>query len=158
VEAFDGESACQIAGRRDRSKSRYTQPEEQRAIMLNHKGVIPADLWLKCQQKLALNRQIQNTGKGKHTWLSGLLKCACCGYSAKVSVAKGRKYLSCTGRSNYRICSQSFRLSIEEIEQRRFAEEWSGHVCPCGAGTEQQGETVRSAQASYPPEKKKLPF
>lgn len=145
VEAFDGESACRIAGRRDRSKSRYTQPEEQRAIMLNHKGVIPADLWLKCQQKLALNRQIQNTGKGKHTWLSGLLKCACCGYSAKVSVAKGRKYLSCTGRSNYRICSQSFRLSIEEIEQA-VSEEVRA-MFSCCAETEQQGETVRRAQA-----------
>lgn len=138
-EAFDGTSACRIEGRRDRAKSRYTQPEEQRVIILNHKGVIPADLWLNCQYKLCHNRQIQNTGKGKHTWLSGLLKCASCGYSAKVSVSKGRKYLSCTGRSNYRICSQSFRLSIIEIEHA-VSEEVKALFSGC-AGTEQPGDT-----------------
>lgn len=117
IEAFDGQMACLLTGRRDTGKTRYTLPEEQTLLPMNHAGIVSSELWLECQQKLSHNRQIKNSGKGKHTWLSGLLKCATCGYALKVGTYKDTYYLICSGRTNLKICQQKITLTLAEIEQ-----------------------------------------
>ena len=62
VEAFDGTHACNVIGKRDRSKGKYRDLEQQHFSLANHQGFIPADLWLRCQEKLDRNRQLATGG------------------------------------------------------------------------------------------------
>ncbi|WP_312642539.1 recombinase family protein [Hydrogenoanaerobacterium sp.] len=122
IEDFTEDYAGMLVGKRDRAAGKYTDISDYHFSLANHKGVIPAELWLQCQYKLDLNRQIKNSGKGKYTWLSGLLKCGSCGYGIKISNAKDKLYLRCSGRTNYSVCSEKFVLSIAEIEAAVGAE------------------------------------
>ena len=121
-EAFDGLHAGMLVGRRDRSAGRYQAPREQSFSLSNHRGLVPASLWLQCQAKLDANRQLGGSGRGKHTWLSGLLKCAACGYSVKINREGEKYYLVCSGRSNLGVCSASIRVGLRELEAAVEAE------------------------------------
>ena len=118
VTAFDGTHACNVIGKRDRSKGKYRDLEQQHFSLSNHQGFVPADLWLKCQEKLDRNRQFAPSTSGKHSWLTGLLKCGNCGYAIKV-VRDGstqRRYLICSGRTNMASCTQDIRVDLTELE------------------------------------------
>ena len=117
IEEFDGKRAGMIVGKRNKSLCKYNDISNQRFSLALHNGIIDAEIWLKCQEKLDLNSQIKNTGKGKHTWLSGLLKCGNCGYSLKIILSKGKRYLVCSGKTNYHICDKSYsKVDLSEIE------------------------------------------
>lgn len=103
-------------GRRDRSQKKYNQFQDHTVSVLNSPGIVPAELWLRCQAKLARNRQVGNAGKGKHTWLSGLLKCERCGYSMKVVEDKPYRYLACSGRYNLSHCDAVTHVKLDELE------------------------------------------
>ena len=122
LEDFDGLHAGMLVGKRDRSAKKYQSLKDQHFSLANHCGIIPSYLWLACQYKLEQNRQLGRTGQGKHTWLSGLLKCASCGYSVKVNRDKNKYYLTCSGRSNLGLCSQSIRMDLRELEAGVAAE------------------------------------
>ena len=121
-EAFDGVHSVLLIGKRKASDRKYTKFDDHSASVLNSVGIVPADLWLRCQNKLALNQQIGNTGKGKHTWLSGLLKCAKCGYSLKVLADKQSRSLICSGRYNLTHCDATIRAKLSELEDSIEAE------------------------------------
>lgn len=117
LEEFDGSSSAQVVGKRAGNVRKYTSLQDQVLFLTNFEGRIPSDLWLACQHKLDTNRQIGNKGKGKNTWLSGLLKCGNCGYCLTVRMWKGKKYLYCSGHTNLHICDRkSFSQNVEEIE------------------------------------------
>lgn len=122
LEEFDGLHAGMIVGKRNRSTGKYQDRKEQHFSLANHYGIIPSSLWLQCQYKLDSNRQLGGTGRGQHTWLSGLLKCASCGYSVKVNRDKNRYYLVCSGRSNLSLCDASIQVSLRELEASVEAE------------------------------------
>lgn len=116
-EAFDGRHGAMLLGKRDRPAGKYQDGSEQKLALANHLGFISGELWLMCQYKLEANRQLGRTGSGRHTWLSGLLKCGSCGYSVKVNRDKEKYYLVCSGRSNLKLCRQSIRVDLRELEQ-----------------------------------------
>lgn len=115
-EDFDGIHGLSLYGKRDRSARKYTDVHDHRLSVLNSLGFIPSDLWLQCQQKLSQNRQLSREGKGKYSWLTGLMKCADCGYSIKINCIDGKLYMICSGRSNYKICSASIKVQVAELE------------------------------------------
>ena len=115
-EAFDGVHGLLLVGKRDKAKKKYTDVHEHSVSVLNSEGFIEPDLWLRCQNKLSRNRQLGNSGKGTHTWLTGLLKCAECGYSLKVSVTNSGRYLNCSGRYNLSKCRAEIRADLSELE------------------------------------------
>ena len=119
VEAFDGTHACNVIGKRDRSKGKYRDLEQQHFSLANHQGFIPADLWLRCQEKLDRNRQLATGASGKHSWLTGLLKCGACGYAIKVvrDSSTTRRYLVCSGRTNMAACTAHIRIDLDELEE-----------------------------------------
>ena len=119
VEAFDGTHACNVIGKRDRSKGKYRDLEQQHFSLANHQGFIPADLWLRCQEKLDRNRQLATGASGKHSWLTGLLKCGACGYAIKVvrDSSTNRRYLICSGRTNMAACTAHIRIDLNELEE-----------------------------------------
>ena len=121
-EAFDGFHAGMIAGRRDRGGGAGPEPQAQHFSLANHGGLVPSSLWLSCQHKLDANRQLGGGGRGKHTFLSGLLKCGSCGYSVKVNRDGEKYYLLCSGRSNLGVCGQSIRVDLRCLEAAVAAE------------------------------------
>ncbi len=122
LEEFDGLHAGMIVGKRDRSAGKYQDLKQQHFSLAIHYGLVSADLWLQCQSKLDRNRQLGGAGRGKHTWLSGLLKCAACGYSVKVNRDRDKYYLLCSGRSNLGVCDASIRIDLRELETSVQAE------------------------------------
>ena len=114
VEAFTGVFGCHLVGKRDRSGTGRTAP---RLSLANHSGVISSDTWLACQEKLNQNRQLDRTHAGKYSWLSGLMKCARCGYSIKISCVHGTFYLHCSGHTNLNTCDQRISVDIRELER-----------------------------------------
>ena len=116
MEEFDGLHAGMIVGKRDRSAGKYQDLKAQHFSLSTHYGLIPSGLWLQCQYKLDTNRQLGGAGRGRHTWLSGLLKCASCGYSIKVNRNREQYYLVCSGRSNLGLCDASIRVSLRDLE------------------------------------------
>ena len=117
AEDFDSIHVVLLVGKRDRAKKKYTDVKDRTVSVLNSRGFIPADLWLRCQNKLANNEQFRRNGTGKHSWLTGLLKCACCGYSITVIHSKDFRYLRCSGRTNYKICIGDVSVDLTELEQ-----------------------------------------
>lgn len=115
-EAFDGLHGLLLVGKRDRAQKKYTDIHAHSVSVLNSEGSIEPELWLRCQQKLLHNRQVGNRGKGTHTWLSGLLKCASCGYSLKVAETRSGRYLNCSGRYNLAKCGADIRIDLSELE------------------------------------------
>lgn len=115
-EAFDGQHGLLLIGGSGGTK--YTQAEGATVSVLNSMGIVPAELWLRCQRKLAQNRQIGNLGRGTRSWLSGLMKCARCGYSINVAGREDKRRLLCSGRYNRRCCTASIRVSLTLLEER----------------------------------------
>lgn len=125
AEDFDGRHGVLLVGKRRASDRKYTNFQEHTASVLNSVGIVPAELWLRIQAKLAYNRQVGNSGKGKNTWLTGLLKCAKCGYSLKVNKEPSKRRMVCSGRANYAHCEAKLRLSPDALEaevQRKIEE------------------------------------
>ena len=117
IEEFNGNSSTQLVGKRTGNVRKYTSMQDQVLSLTNFEGKIPSDIWLKCQYRLEKNRQVGNAGKGKYTWLTGLLKCGNCGYSLTVRKWNDKKYLYCSGRSNLHICDRkSFSQQVDELE------------------------------------------
>lgn len=115
-EEFDGLHAGLVIGKRDRSAGKYQDLKDQNFSLANHVGIVAADVWLRCQYKLDKNRQLGRAGQGKHTWLSGLLKCDSCGYSIKVNRDGEKYYLTCSGRYNLNACDQTIRVDLRGLE------------------------------------------
>lgn len=117
TDAFDGVHGVLLVGKRNASDRKYSKSQNHSASVLNSVGIVPSELWLRCQNKLAHNRQVGNSGKGKHTWLSGLLKCAKCSYSLKVVSDKSYRALVCSGRYNLSRCDTAIHIKLMELEQ-----------------------------------------
>ena len=118
AEHFDGQHGLLLVGRRETDNRRRTDAGSQVLSVLNSPGLVEAELFLRCQEKLRKNRQLGRSGQGKHTWLSGLLKCAECGYSISVTENGGRRYLHCSGRYNLAHCRSAIRVDLAELEER----------------------------------------
>lgn len=115
---FTGINGCYLYGKREANERKYTNVEDHTVSIALHEGLIDSDLFLTCQHKLDKNVQIKNTGKGKYTWLSGLIKCENCGYSVSVSKnVMGTKYLICRGKHGVNSCDGLGRvITVEELE------------------------------------------
>ncbi len=115
--SFDGVRGCNLVGRRGRTANKFLPYGGLTAAPALHEGLVDASLWLTVQEKLRTAAQIADPAAGVSSWLTGLLRCASCGYAVKVSRVKGRRYLSCSGRSNLGVCGERFTLDIDELEE-----------------------------------------
>ena len=104
------------------SRSRFTDLHGSYAICAPHTGLIPPELWLGCQQKLDASRKIRNTGKGRRSFLSGLVFCMRCGSAMTVVQGRHADYLICGGRKRGRCAGAG------AVWQVRAAEELVGAV------------------------------
>lgn len=119
IEEYNGVNGLTLFGKRDRGQNKYNNLNQYMLVISKHNGIIDSDIFLKCQKKLEQNVQIKNKGKGKHTWLSGLMKCDKCGYSIRVTSNSkyNTKYLVCSGKANFKICDAK-NLKLKDIEEK----------------------------------------
>ena len=119
IEDYIGTNGCYIYGKREANERKYTNVEDHHVTLAPHEGLIDSDIWLTVQYKLDSNTQIRNSGTGKHTFLTGLLKCRKCGYAVcATSGYKGSRYLTCRGKSNLKVCDGLGRaIQVKEVEE-----------------------------------------
>ncbi|WP_242855975.1 recombinase family protein [Ruminiclostridium josui] len=101
ISDFIGENGCYVYGERQSiTTSKFTDLTNNFVTIAPHKGIISPELWLKCQYIADENKHLKNSGRGKNSWLSGLIKCGYCGYA--VTVVKSREfiYVNCGGRKS----------------------------------------------------------
>ena len=113
---YDGEHGCVLIGKRSRSGA--AQKEEKLLCLSAHEGIVSAALWLRVQEKLSFAAQLPRANAGKYSWLTGLLKCAKCGYAVKINSIKAERRckLLCSGRSNLGGCDASIDVDLRELE------------------------------------------
>jgi hypothetical protein len=118
VEDYIGRNGCYLYGDRKKiTTSKFTDMSKCYATIALHEGLIDSETWIACQYKMDQNKQLKNTGKGTHTWLSGLMKCGYCNLGINVvNGYKDRLYITCNGRK-MRVCYDRKRTYlVEEIE------------------------------------------
>lgn len=115
VDEFTGEKGCFVYGKRPGNERKYADVKNHFMTLGLHDGVIPPELWLVVQRKLDSNEQIKRGKTGFHSWLTGLIKCAKCGYALKVYQ---KNYFYCSGKSNHNLCSGfEQHPAIAEVEE-----------------------------------------
>lgn len=126
-ESFDGVHGLQLYGR-TKHDAGSADWSDIKAVVMTHKGVIDADIWIKCQQKLAKNKQVRNAVSNKTSWLGGKIICAECGRT--MTTIKGRvhgneirRYFNCTGKSHFKDCTGSKEtIYAESLEDMVYKE------------------------------------
>ena len=86
------------------------------AIPAPHEGLVPAQCWLDCQERLTASRQRRNAGNGTRTWLSGLICCAACGSAMTVTRGRSADYLVCGGHKRGRCAGAGAVWRVNEAE------------------------------------------
>jgi len=101
ISDFIGENGCFLFGKRPSNERKYTNVENHTLSIGLHKGIIDSHTFLLCQYKMDNNKQLKNTGKGKNSWLSGVIKCGYCHYSMSALIDKryNNKYFICRKKS-----------------------------------------------------------
>ena len=126
-ELFSGTNGCYLYGKRSRSQRKYTDIANHVLSLAPSEGLVDAGLFLSCQKRLDENRPLDNSGWGTITWLTGLVKCAECGYAATPkSSNQGRYYyFYCSGHRTG-CCEVSGNLgsvkAVEEAVEQRIME------------------------------------
>lgn len=120
VEQYQGCNGCYLyAARAGRTQSKFSNPAGALLSLAPHEGLVGADLWLAAQRKLDAQKMLKNSGRGSHSWLSGLMKCEVCGYAVTVvnkpDPAHGH-YINCGGRKRAICPGRSRVTTLEEIE------------------------------------------
>ena len=144
--------ACFLYGKRDTNERKYTNVKDHVLSLALHEGIVTSSVFLKCQYKLDDNKQIKNTGKGKHSWLSGLTKCGYCKYTMTVvntqSAAYGTyKYFMCRGKTNYKCCDGHTKVIYVEAVEKIVQNEIFDKVKSIN-DTPVEPEQVENAQAN----------
>ncbi len=120
-EDFDGKHGCILVGKRDASERKYKDVSEHLLAMGHHKGIVDSSTFLFCQQKLSKNKQIKNTFKGKHSWLTGLVKCGHCGYAFTIRFSKTKEgqtpYFCCSGKYLHKACNVRQTHRVRDVEE-----------------------------------------
>lgn len=126
---FDGKHGVQLYGK---TKHKADDMSDIKVIVMKHEGYIPADVWLKCQKKLAKNKQIGKALSNTTSWLGGKIVCNSCGRTmtctkgAEKSDGTRTRYFSCTGKSHNRICKgikiPVYAESLEDMAYEMISE------------------------------------
>lgn len=110
---YIGENGCYCYKNREASGDGGCL-RNRRIVLAPHRGLIPADLWLACQQK---NTEAPTVRHGDDFWLSGLLYCGACGSGLTAKQGSRGRYLYCARRLHKGACSGIGTLEAGALEQ-----------------------------------------
>lgn len=128
-ESFDGLHGIQIYGK-TKHDSNSLDWSDIKAVIMTHEGVIDSETWIKCQQKLAKNKQIRNAVSNKTSWLGGKIICGRCGRTmttikGKIGSGEIRRYFICTGKTHFKDCKGTnitiYADSLEDMVYNEIA-------------------------------------
>lgn len=122
ISLFIGEYGAQLYGH-TKHKRELTDWSDMKLVLMSHPGSVDSAVWLKCQHKLAKNRQITNSYGSTTSWLAGKVVCEKCGHTMTTVKGKAnkngeiRRYFNCTGKSHKKTCTGT-RVTIyaEDLE------------------------------------------
>lgn len=129
VEEYIGVNGCYVyapqqdpeggsRAKKKRSGRKFSDLSCSYVTLAPHRGLIDAGLWLRCQEKLDRNKQVKCDRSGTHSWLSGLMRCANCGYGITVvNNSRGRTYINCYGKKIHACPGRERAWQLEEIER-----------------------------------------
>ena len=92
-------------------------------VIAPHNAIIDTETWLACRRKLLNNHQIKTT-KPKNSFLSGKVKCGCCGYSLVIKFSQRKtkdpvRYFVDTGKTYNHICNANLpTIKADEFETK----------------------------------------
>ena len=144
-EDFDGIHGVQVYGR-TKHQPGNSDWSDIRAVVMTHEGVVDADVWIRCQQKLFKNKQIGNAVSNKTSWLAGKIVCGRCGRTmttikGKIGSGDIRRYFNCTGKSHYKDCRGPNRTVYAEILEDLLYDEISKKLDGLKEGGKQRQKT-----------------
>lgn len=115
---YIGVNGCVTYGDWDRKRRKFDQMSTISMSIGLHQGLIHPVTFLRVQEKLRQNKQINNAKKGSYSWLTGLIKCGYCGHALVVKKEEnGRRWFECSGKTNFGTCKQFVsRPTISEVE------------------------------------------
>lgn len=129
IEDFNGSRGCYLYANRApkekdgimQNRSKFSDVSDAYVSLAPHDGLIDAETWLKAQHKMDQNKMLKNSGAGSHSWLSGLMKCAQCGYAVTVvNKSSGMRghYINCGGhKKGNSVCTGRTKvMTLEQIE------------------------------------------
>lgn len=120
ISRFDGVHGCTIYGRRkEKTQSKFKDLEGENIQLNLHEGLISSEDWLRVQKKMESNKSIKNSGRGKNSWLSGLIKCGYCGLAVTVvnGQRNGKRYVYCDGRKNKTCYERKSHATFDDLEK-----------------------------------------
>lgn len=120
ISKFDGVHGCTVYGRRkEKTQSKFKDLKGENIQLNYHEGFISSEDWLRVQKKMENNKAIKNSGRGKNSWLSGLIKCGYCGLAVTVVNGQynGKRYVYCNGRKNGFCHDRKSHATFDDLEQ-----------------------------------------
>lgn len=126
-ENFDGIHGVQIYGK-TKHEAGSLDWSDIKAVVMTHEGIIDSETWIKCQQKLAKNKQVRNAVSNKTSWLGGKVICGRCGRTmttikGKTGNGEIRRYFSCTGKTHFKDCKgTNVTIYAESLENMAYNE------------------------------------
>ena len=106
----------------------YNIENEKHLVLAPHEGIIPADIWLRCQ-KVRCSRGNARNNTSHASWLTGKLKCGICGGAVITRQARGKngqiyRYFICSdsrGKAGTCVGFKPFRAdAVENAIQNAF--------------------------------------
>ncbi len=117
VEEFDGSRAVWLYGRTTHDKA-LPDWSDMKVVLAGHAGLVDSRIWLKCQERLMENKQINNAMSNTSSWLSGRVVCGKCGYTMTTVRGETRRYFLCSSRYHKKTCpGTGYPVYVEEIEK-----------------------------------------
>lgn len=119
IEEFNGNGCTVYGDRKKKTKGKFTDLSHENIQLNLHRGIIKPDVWLMVQKLLSENKALKNSGKGQHSWLSGLIKCKYCGLAVTVvnGQPNGKRYINCGGHKAGYCNERTKHYTFDDIER-----------------------------------------
>lgn len=117
---YDGTRSALLIGYRYADSRQRRDITQQHLILSSTRGVITSETFVRAQKYLSKNQQIKNSAGSQYSWLSGMLKCAACGYSMKTQhdTRGGKTYYYCSNKyGGARTCDVRHSERPEDVEE-----------------------------------------
>lgn len=151
MEEYDGTHSALLIGYRYADSRQRRDITQQHLILSGTKGVVTSETFVRTQKYLSKNQQIKNSAGSKYSWLSGLLKCAHCGYSIRTHYdpKSHRVYYYCSNKyGGVRTCDVRHSERSEDVEAY-VIQELNKRIAAIAAGGEIAANPEQSAELNH---------